>query len=297
MKQLRLLIICLLTTLSGSLFGNSLFSGSAEIGLGYDYFRSLPEGSWEGNTGGLISINTSSAVPCWKNDNYGIQLGGSFGVYDWHGRESAPSGRQGSTQKQTFFTVAIFRTTPCDSGFNFGLAYDWVWNKNFGVFALETKFGQLRFQGGYLLCQRNEFGLWGTLDLHSSHRSTQQIPITYRAISQINAYWRHIFDNCSETMVWAGVPYKKSLMYSTGRAGKFIIGGSFKAPLSNRLAIEGHASYMNPHSGSGASKQRNYAANLCMELKWALFCNPCSKKPYMPIGNNSNFIVDTNGNY
>jgi hypothetical protein len=46
---------------------------------------------------------------------------------------------------------------------------------------------------------------------------------------------------------------------------------------------------MHPHSG--AYKSRDYAANICIELKY-LLCGP-KQRPYMPIGNNSNFIVDT----
>jgi hypothetical protein len=223
-----------------------------------------------------------------------MQAGASYGVYDWHGRLSSPSDRQSETQQQVFVTGGFFRRAVCGSGINFGLVYDWMWNKNFGLFALDAHIDQLRFLAGYLSCGRNEFGLWGTMDLHWSRHSTQEIDVDYRAISQINAYWRHLFDNCAETMVWAGVPYKRNLLFSTGRAGKFILGGSFRVPLTCQLGLEGHACYMCPHSSS--NKQRNYAANLCIELKWAFRAEDCIV-PLMPIGNNSNFLVDTNVNF
>lgn len=292
MPLMRIIYFCLFTAISGSLAADCCPPVNMEIGVGYDYFRSLPEGNWEGNTGGQVSVNLGSDIPFLCGPEYGLQLGGSYGYYDWHGRDSAPSNRQHSAQKQAFVTAGISRLTPCDSGINFGVAYDWMWNENFGIFGIDTNIDQIRFQTGYLICRSNEFGLWGTFDLHRSHRSSQQIPVTYRALSQINAFWRHIFDNCAETTVWAGIPQKKSLMFSSGRAGRFIVGGSFKAPLTNQLGIEGHATYMEPHKGSFSNRQRNYAANICIELKWSFDKNA----PYMPIGNNSNFLVDTNIN-
>jgi len=261
------------------------------VGIGYDYFRSIPEGDWEGNTGGLASFNLGTPLKC---KDLGFQFGGSYGLYDWTGRLSSPSNKQNRVQQQLFLTTGLFRKSTCKSGWNVGVVYDWMWNKGFGVFATETNFGQLRLQGGYLCQQTNEFGLWGTIETNRSHVESQHIPLTFRAIAQVNGYWKHIFQNCATTMLWMGIPYKKSLSFSTGRAGKFIIGGNFCAPLNNKLCIEGHASYMVPHSASGGYKQRYYAANICFELKYA-FGGRCSYyNPYMSIGNNSNFITDTN---
>lgn len=284
----------LLTILPVFLTAETCMPYAGELGLGYDYFRSLPEGDWEGNTGALASANFVLPFPYLSDCGACTQWGGSYGIYDWAGRGSSPSGRQTRSQQQIFLTAAVFRKTTCPSGLNMGLAYDWMWNKNASVFALQSSFAQLRFQSGYLFNQTNEWGVWGTVDVHTAHRESQGIPVSFRAISQVNFYWEHHFDNCARTMFWAGFPYKKSLMFSTGRAGKFILGASFHAPLSDRLSIDGHACYMKGHSAPGSLKQRNYAANICIELKWA-FGNPrCCIEPYMPIGNNSNFITDTN---
>ncbi|MCB1111156.1 MAG: hypothetical protein H7A37_00710 [Chlamydiales bacterium] len=291
MTTIRALLLTLILVTAGDLRA-SFFSG--EVGLGYDFFRSLPEGTWEGNTGGLISFNVAADAPCFCNSDYGVQFGSSYGVYDWHGRESAPTDRQQPAQQQVFLTAGIFRTADCDCGINYGIVYDWMWDTRIGVFGAEASIDQLRFQGGYTYCCNNEFGFFGTLDLHRAHRTSQQIPLTFRAISQINAFWRHLFANCAETMVWIGIPYKSSLMFTTGRAGKFILGGSVRAPLTDRFMLEGHAAYMEPHSAAGAIQQRYYAANICIELKYAFGSGCCGKQPYMPLANNSNFFVDTN---
>lgn len=259
-----------------------LLAFGTDVSFGYDHFRSLPDGDWAGNTGCLIGFNTATECKGFK-----LQTGSSFGLYDWAGRGSAPSNKQRTLQQQLFSTVAVGKSYSC---YNFALAYDWMWNKAFGVFGVQTSFSQLRMSTGYQLNRANEVGLWGTIDLNRSHRSSQNIPVTYRALAQVSAYWKHLFANCSEIMVWAGLPYKRSLSYSTGRAGKALFGARVAAPLCNALTFEGHGMYMIPHSADGALRQRNYAANLCLELKYHFGC----ERPFMPLADNSNFIADTN---
>lgn len=277
------------------MFGLNCPSIAGEVGLGYDFFRSIPDGDWDGNTGGYASFNLAKQLPC---NNFGVQFGGSYGLYDWQGRGSAPSSRQGRIQQQLFLTGGVFRLTQCQSGFNGGVVYDWMWNQGYGLCGVQTSFGQVRLQGGYLCRCTNEYGLWGTIDTNRSHRDCLGVPLIYRSLAQVNAYWKHIFKNQANTVVWAGVPYKRSLSYSTGRAGKFIIGGSFHAPLNGRFCIDGYASYMVPHSSkSSFYKERYYAANICIELKYFFGDHYNAVEPYMPIGNNSNFIADTNFSY
>lgn len=265
-----------------------------EVGLGYDYFRSIPDGDWEGNTGALVSANLAAPFLCLDKSDVGIQVGGSYGIYDWSGRGSSPSDLQLQSQQQSFLTIALYNKTFSNHGVNAGIGFDWMWNKNFGVFALQNNMAQFRYQIGYLLCTGDEWGIWGASDLYTSTRISEGIPVEARAISQVNLYWEHTFVNCARTKLWGGAPTKKSLSYPSGRAGQFILGGSFHAPLASRLSIDGHASYMKGHSAVGAFKQRNYAANICIELKWAFGNGSSATTPYMPIGNNSNFIADTN---
>lgn len=265
----------------------------AEIGLGYDYFRSLPEGDWDGNTGGLISFNVAAPAPCLEEQNIDMQLGGSYGIYDWSGRGSAPSGLLGQSQQQAFLTAAIAQKDICFSGISAGLAFDWMWNRRASVFAANYNISQLRFRAGYLSDCENEWGVWGTLNTQTAHKSSQGIPVSFRAISQVNLYWEHYYENCARTMVWIGLPYKKSLSFSSGRAGKFIVGADFQVPLTCSFSIEGHASYMHGHSAPTPFKSRYYAANIYLGLKWAFGDSECCTFPYFSVGNNSNFITDT----
>lgn len=261
---------------------------AGEVGLGYDFFRSIPDGDWDGNTGAFGSINLGIPI------NYcdlGLQVGGSYGLYDWSGRGAVA---EDSVQQQLFLTGGFYKRTSCSSGFNAGVVFDWMWNKRFGVFGVDTNFSQLRGQIGYQYCCDNEYGIWGTVDLGESKVDFEGIDLKFRSLSQVNAFWKHSFKCGRETMIWAGIPYKRSLAFDTGRAGKFIVGASFRAPLSRCLLIEGYGSYLVPHSSDGFKKQAYYGANICLEIKY-FFGGSCVRNaPLLSTGNNSNFIADTN---
>lgn len=269
----------------------------AEATIAYDHFRSLPDGSWNGNNGAYIGVNLATTLPYVSDLGFGAQVGGSYGVYDWSGRGSAAEHRN-SAQQQGFLTVGIFKKT-CDcSGINFGLVYDWMANKNIGVFALNPHFDQVRFQVGYLFNGSDEVGFWATAPISKSHKSTNGIPVTFRAMGQANLFWKHTFSNCAWTALWAGAPYNRGLMFSPGRDGQYLIGASFYAPLTASLSISGHGLYMHPRSKN--QKSNNDAVNICIGLTYT-FGNSqgcqCNAAPYMTVADNSNFITDTNLNF
>ncbi len=271
--------------------------GSASIG--FDYFRSIPEGSYEGNSGGFISANFGAPLPFLSCYGLDMQLGGSYGVYDWDGRNSVDSN---GVQQQFFITTGISGQAFCNSDFNFGLVFDDMINKNFGELAESPNLSQIRFQVGYLLCCTDEFGFWGTAHTNTAHKNSSGIGVRYRAINQINLFWRHFFENCAYTMVWAGTPYQKSLMSSSGRAGNYIVGASFSVPLNHCFSIDGHASYMGGRSFHSQFRSLNYASNVCIALTYAFGAGYCGceetcSAPYLPVANNSNFLADTSLNY
>jgi hypothetical protein len=261
-----------------------------EATIAFDFFRSLPEGSWAGNSGAFASLN--GAV---REEQYGMgaQLGGSYGLYDWDGRGSNTPGNTTAFQQQAFITGGPFRMTSECSGLNAGVVYDLMLNKKFGVFALNPIIGQVRGQIGYLIRAENEVGFWGTVDTQTAHKETSQIPVRFRAICQANVFWTHYFKNTAQTMVWIGTPYRRGLMYTSGRAGNYIVGASFRAPLTSTLSIVGHGSYMGARANPAIQKSRNYAANVSFGLNYSF--GPCNReqRSYLPLADNSNFLVDT----
>ncbi|MBX9923962.1 MAG: hypothetical protein K2Y01_07615 [Rhabdochlamydiaceae bacterium] len=280
-------------TLSATEKEPSAFPLGGDVSLGLDSFRSLPEGSWGGNMGAVGSLNLAYAIPK-QNQGFGIQGGGSFGVYAWNGRGSTDTK---ALQLQGFATVGLFRMTPHDSGFNAGACYDWDLEDNYGVFNLSPTIAQVRGQFGYLVKGGNEFGLQGSYGTDKAHKHYSALPVTFKAINQVNAFWTHIFKNHGETMIWAGTPYGPGLMYTSGRAGTYIVGASFKAPLTHSLSMFGHGVYMGARSGSGDVESKNYAANVSFGLTYAFGGKKTGSRPYLALANNSNFLVDTNTNY
>ncbi len=260
--------------------------------LALDDFRSLTEGSWEGNWGSLAALNITAPLPA----SFFAQLAGSYGLYDWAGRSSTPFKNSKTWQQQGFLTVAASWQTPYACGWNVGAAYDWMLNKNFGEFAVNPFFDQIRGQFGYVIKGGNELGLWGSYGIRTAHKESQQVPLKFKGISQINLFWCHYFKSHGYGMLWIGTPYQRGLMYKSGRAGRFIFGAQFSVPVTSSLSIEGHAAYMSPRHGSGISPSKNYAADLAFGLTYAFGKRKIAKNPYMTLANNSNFIVDTNQN-
>lgn len=270
----------------------SKFPIGGELSIGVDDFRSLPEGSYEGNIGAFLSLNLKAPLP----KSFFIEAGGSYGLYDFAGRTSTSFKNTNSFQQQGFITGSVSRETPCSSGINVGVAYDWMFNKNFGVFAVDPSISQVRGQLGYLIKGGNELGILGTIDTNTSHQKYESLPLKFRAISQANLFWCHYFKNNAYGMLWAGTPYRQGLMYSSGRAGRYIIGGRFWAPLTRSLSMNGHFAYMGAQSASNGIESKNYAANVSFALTYAFGHHKLKQTPYMGLADNSNFLVDTNLN-
>jgi hypothetical protein len=279
-------------------FGDcSCFPVGGDVALALDYFRSLPDGSWSGNFGAFSSLNLAVGIPK-ERYGFGAQVGGSYGLYDWDGRGSNTGlGNTKALQQQAFLTLGLFRMTPECSGFNAGVVYDFMFNKEFGVFALDPYMTQVRAQFGYLIQGGNEVGFWGTINTHTSHRETEQIPVKFRAVPQVNLFWSHYFKNHAQTMLWGGTPYRRGLMYPSSRAGRYIIGASFRAPLTRSLSVFGHGVYMAATSGSATQESRNFAANVCFGVNYSFGGCKAGQRPYLPLANNSNFLADTNLNF
>ncbi len=293
-KILFFLFGCFIFALQSTEKDPESFPLGGDVSLSLDSFRSLPEGSWGGNMGILGSLNLACALPK-QNQGIGIQGGASFGAYGWDGKGSTNSK---ALELQGFATLGLFRKTPHASGVNAGVCYDWDINSKYGVYGLDPTIAQVRGQVGYLWNQRNEFGVIGSYGTQTAHEHFGALPITFKAINQVNAFWRHHFRNKAHAMIWAGSPYGKGLMYSSGRAGNYILGASFRAPLTSFLSIDGHGVYMGARGGSDANvESKNYAANISFGLTYSFGGQKAGSRPYLDLANNSNFLADTNSNY
>jgi hypothetical protein len=263
-----------------------------DLTLALDEFRSLPEGSWNGNWGGYAAVNFKGYFSPYSS----VQLGGSYALYDWAGRAFAPFSDPDSLQQQGFLTIGASRQIYC-SGVNVGIAYDWMLNKNFGLFAVDPCFDQIRGQLGYVIKHSNEIGVWAAYGIRISHQKSQEVPLQFRGISQVNLFWCHYFKNNGYGMLWAGTPYRRGLMYKSGCPGNFIFGVQFSMPVTKYLSVEGHGAYMVPRGTSGLTPAKNYASNISIGITYSFGKRREDKSPYMTLANNSNFIADTNQNF
>lgn len=264
-----------------------------DLSLALDNFRGIYSGSWNGSFGALAAVNLCVPLPY----SFSTQLAGSYGLYDWAGRGSTPFKNSSTFQQQGFITVAASWQTPKRSGWNAGVAYDWMLNKNFGLFAVNPFFDQIRGQFGYLFKGGNELGAWGSYGIRTAHEESENIPLQFKGISQVNLFWSHYFRNYGYGMLWVGTPYQRGLLYTSGRAGRFIIGAQFSVPMTHSLSIEGHGSYMAARGGSGVVPSRNYGADLYFGLTYSFGKRRVAKSSYMTLANNSNFMTDTNQNF
>lgn len=259
-----------------------------EANTSYDYFRGIPDGSWNGNSGALVSLN---AADCYF-DGICFQLGGSFGIYNWDGRENLVFKNAKNPLYEGFLTAG---GTWQSDDYTFGLVYDRIFTNHFGIYDTSPSFDQLRFHAGYQLCYET-FGVFGTCHLSTSHKKALGIPVAFRAIDQMNLFWGHTFDNSAKTLLWLGAPYRKSLRFPNKTAGVLTAGVALRAPLTDNLYFDGHGSYMRARNAHGSEQSRNYAASVCIGITYSL--DPCEGENFfvMPVANNANFLVDSNHN-
>lgn len=281
---------------------------SSELTLGYDFFRGPAEGSYEGNTGALVSINFAGTTSACSRMGLGTQVGGSYGVYDWNGNSASLSSN--GIQQQGFVTGGIFRTPGnCFNGFSGAIAYDLMLNSNFGVFALNPLLMQLRLSASSSFCKSQEIGLWGTIPLNTDNQCTDGIPVQFKAVGQVSLFWQHYFANTAKTMFWIGIPYQNSLILTNGWHGRFLVGTDINAALSTNLEFVGHAMYYHIPTKTGIAPHLNYGANIMIGLTYYFKTKGAVSdeddetynrrvfRPYLPLANNSNFLTDSNLNF
>lgn len=263
---------------------------SLDLGGSSDYFRGLPEGSWNGNNGLTLSANSGFCV----YDTIGLQVGGSYGLYNGEGRENVRFASRTRVQQIGFVTAGAYRAF---GNVNAGVVYDRLMTSRFSIFDVSPSLDQIRFQVGYALCN-DEVGIWGTHHLATSHHRPLGLPLSFRAIDQLSLFWSHFYQGGAKTTVWVGMPYGNSLMFSKGKAGNVIVGFSFRALLIDRLFFDGYGSYMAPKDTHRLKRHRNYGASLSFGLTYCFNDGDCSSynPPYMSLANHSNFFVDTNYN-
>ena len=272
---------------------------------GFDAFKGLPDGTWQSNFGVVTGLNYGTRLGRFSElTGIGAQFGGSYGVYDWNGRNSGaggvPFGNQNQAQTQLFITTGLYRQANEGSRLSGGVVYDWMVNQNYGVFATSPTLGQWRAQIAYALNARNEVGVYSTVYDRGAFRTVGGgTPVDFRAYNQTNVFWHHLWESGLNSWIYIGSPNNTKLG-GNGSLGQFIFGTRFIAPLGDRWGLYGNGQYMSPSGSPGGSSATENAWNVGFGLVWYPAGNSRKRTvagncwaPYMPVANNSTFLVDT----
>jgi hypothetical protein len=281
--------------------------------FGLDAFKGFSDLD-RANFGAVTGLNSGILLPGAEDLGLGWQTGVSYGVYDFDGRQ-VDNSVTAHAQQQTFVTTGFYRKATGDQRLSFGVVYDWMINTGWGVYGVNNTLGQWRGQVEYAVNDTNGLGVWGTKDDLGSERVFEgqfsNTIVTNRAISQVNLFWHHKFvDSGADSWLWMGViadreRLDQSTLNGGGTLGDWTIGANVQVPLTERLALYANGSYMHPSSAAGPSgaplPMASYDAsyNVSMGVAWYFGCHArsCSLQgksfePYMPLANNSNFLVD-----
>jgi hypothetical protein len=270
---------------------------------GLDAFKGIADGDYQGNFGEVTGVNIGT--PMWGLETYGFgwQTGISYGVYDWDGRSSTLTDPARS-QTQLFVTTGFFRKAKCDQRVSFGLVYDWMFNEQWGVYGARPTLGQWRGQIEYAFSGQNSVGLFACKrDLNAQQTFATglgDVTVTNRAISQLDLFWHHKFCSGADSFLWIGIP-DHGRLDGDGSLLDWTIGASVQVPLTESLALYANGAYFHPSAsaGDGAAIESGY--NIGMGIAWYFgggarnhAINGKCANPYMPVANNSNFLVEQN---
>jgi hypothetical protein len=264
--------------------------------FGFDAFNGISENRLQSNFGPVLGFNTAAPLFGLAEYGFGWQTGLTYGVYDLDGRVDAlPGVNTAESQQQIFVTTGFYRKAGADQRLNFGLVYDWMFNTEWGALGVSPTLGQWRGQVEYILSNSNGVGVYGCLrDLGA----VSDLFVTTRPISQVNLFWHHKFDAGADSWLWVGVPERDRLS-GAGSLGDWIVGANVQVPLSEKIALYGNAQYMHPSQAAGPQAALDSTWNVGAGIMWYLGGHARSESlngkcwtSYLPMANNSNFLVD-----
>jgi hypothetical protein len=264
---------------------------------GFDSFKGISDGALNSNFGVVTGANMGAPLLGLGDRGIGWQVGISYGIYDLDGRSTFDNAK---SQTQTFVTTGLFRKAHDDQRVSFGLVYDWMYNQEWGVIANSPTLGQWRGQIEYALSGCNAVGVWGCQRDLGSVQAANNFVVTDKAITQANLFWHHKFESAADSWLWIGIPERGRINLTEGGSlYDWTIGANVQVPLSDRFALYGNASYSHPSAAAGAIASAEQGYDVGMGIVWYFGRNAVSHSingkcwtPYMPMANNSNFLVD-----
>jgi hypothetical protein len=267
---------------------------------GVDNFRGVSDGTWNDNFGVVTGLN--AGIPIYDT-GLAWQMGLSYGVYDFDGRMSSALERS-ACQTQTFVTTGFYHKANNGRRLSFGLVYDWMLNDNWGVAAIDPTLGQWRGQIEFALNQCNSVGIYATKSDKSSSnwgRMTGDLlprRFSTRSVDQASVFFHHKFEQGADGKLWVGLPEQDRLT-DEGSLGEWLAGAQIEVPLGQRFALYAGAQYMKPSASPGNGGSYQDSTDVFVGLSYypgrnarTTALNGSCSTPYMPVANNSTFLVD-----
>jgi hypothetical protein len=217
------------------------------------------------------------------------QLGASYGVYDFKGRDTVSTS---SSEQQTFVTLGLYkRSDVCnDDRVSWGAVYDQFFGHQWGLFAGEVYLSQFRGIAGYALNECNEVGVWGTVHTNNDG-SVTGFATPLRAMNQANLYWRHNYEFGGQTMAYIGGVDRADV-------ASWLVGVLGQAPLSNTTSIYSNVTFAFPGSKTGPVGANELEWNLGLGLMYSFGGKAVSQTvsgqqglPLLPVANNGSLLI------
>ncbi|MEX2112589.1 MAG: DUF6666 family protein [Pirellulales bacterium] len=219
----------------GTWWDNTLvsFGGEAFKSLG-DFYFSGPFAFASTNSSGVVG-SVNSAFQLLEGSPVRGQIGASYGIYDFKGRETVS---RNEPEQQLFVTLGVSKRSDVlhDDRLSWGIVWDQLAAFNWGALSRDETLGQVRSLVGWAVGPRDEIGFWGAYGV-------LETSFHLRAANQSNLFWRHNYDFGGQTMLWFGG--------NTVADASWLVGSFGEAPLSNALALYGNFTFSIP--GASAS--------------------------------------------
>lgn len=237
------------------------------------------------NFGGRLAVNWGFPIL----EAYG--LGGQVGTAINYARTAVTvlETIDGTRERmQSFTTVGFFQRT--SRGLVWAFAYDFL----FADYYSRMNMGQWRGQCGWAMNDKNEMGLWGTLDNWGETATVGGVGFHMRPITQGNLYWKHTWRSEAVTSFWAGLAEKhhRFVFVNPGAAPinhPFVFGANLYVPLNDYLSLFGEANFITPNDTGTVTATLGFAFYPGGRA-WTAARNRFA--PPLPVANNPTFAVD-----
>jgi hypothetical protein len=234
--------------------------------------------------GGRLHVNWGvPLLPAW---GIGVQVGTAVDLTD-NAVQVFERLEGNSDRVQEFTTVGLFQRI---GRLNWAVVYDFLYEDYYDKFDL----GQVRAKVGYHITHCDEIGAWGTIATEKDSGTFGAIPVTLRPIDQASLFWRHTWENCSETTVWAGgCPGHGQVNLALGDlppvGARVVFGADVHIPLSDSWALFGEANFLTPANSGTVDAYLGFAyyfGGTAHGFRQRQFA------PVLPVADATSFAVD-----